>query len=80
MDGLEDEDKTKETPPQVTSPSLPVNSPISRGEHLASLDSLKSSMRLEMVVMFEEYLWKKPSGPTDPNTKCGSHLDEGQAI
>jgi hypothetical protein len=63
-----DEDKTKETPPQVTPPSIPVISSISREEHLAALDTLKSSMRLEMKAMFEEYLGKKPPGPTDPNT------------
>jgi hypothetical protein len=61
-----DEDKDKETPPQVTPISVP--SLISREEHLASLDTLKSSMRLEMKAMFEEYLGKKPPGPTDPNT------------
>jgi hypothetical protein len=74
MDGLEDEDKTKETPPHVTSPPIPVNSPILREEHLASLDSLKSSLRLEMAAMFEEYLGKKPPGPTDPNTTSSVDL------
>jgi hypothetical protein len=61
-----DEDKSKETPPQVT-PPIPVISSVSREEHLASLDTLKSSMRFEMKAMFEEYLGKKPPGPTDPN-------------
>jgi hypothetical protein len=67
MDVLGEEDKNKDNLAQVT-PLVPINSPISREEHLASLDSLKSSMRLEMVAMFEEYIGKKPPGPTDPNT------------
>jgi hypothetical protein len=68
MDGLGDEEKDKDTPPQVTPPHVLVNSSISREEHLASLDTLKSSMRLEMAAMFEEYLGKKPPEPTDPST------------
>jgi hypothetical protein len=63
-----DEDKDKETPPQVTPPPISVTSSISREEHLASLDTLKFSMRLEMKAMFEEYLGKKSPRPTNPNT------------
>jgi hypothetical protein len=62
-----DEDKYKGLP-QDTPPPILVNSLVSREEHLASLDSLKPSMRLEMAAMFEQYLGKKPSGPTDPST------------
>jgi hypothetical protein len=53
---------------QVTAPTILTNSPVSREEHLASLDSLKSSMRLEIAAMFEQYLGKKPSGATDQST------------
>jgi hypothetical protein len=63
-----DDDKNKETPLQDTPPPIPVISPISREEHLASLDTLKYSMRLDMKAMFEEYIGKKPPRPTDPNT------------
>jgi hypothetical protein len=62
-----DEDKGKETPPEDTPPSISSSS-ISREEHLASLDTMQSSMRLEMKAMFEEYFGKKPSRPTNPNT------------
>jgi hypothetical protein len=66
------EDKGKETPPEGTPPedtppSMPSSS-ISCEEHLASLDTFQASMRLEMKAMFEEYLGKKPSGLTNPNT------------
>jgi hypothetical protein len=63
-----DEDKSKEIPPKETPPSISISPSISREEHLASLDTLKSSMRLEMKAMFEEYLGKKSLGLTDPNT------------
>jgi hypothetical protein len=61
------EDKDKETPPGDTPPSIPSSS-ISREEHLASLDTFQTSMRLEMKAMFEEYFGKKSLGLTDPNT------------
>jgi hypothetical protein len=64
-----DEDKNKGTPSQKTPPSISVSPSISQEEHLASLDTLKSSMRLEMKAMFEEYLGKKSLGLTDPNTR-----------
>jgi hypothetical protein len=49
-----DEDKNKETPLGETPPSIPSSS-ISREEHLASLDTFQTSMRLEMKAMVEEY-------------------------
>jgi hypothetical protein len=58
-----DEDKDKVLPQDTPPPLIPVNSPISREEHLASLDALKSSMRSEMVVIFEQYLGKKSLDP-----------------
>jgi hypothetical protein len=68
MGDTRDEDKGKETPPKETPPSISVSPSISREEHLASLDTFQASMRLEMKVMFEEYLGKKTPGLTDPNT------------
>jgi hypothetical protein len=63
-----DEDKGKETPPRETPPSISSSPSISREEHMASLDTYQASMRLEMKVMFEEYLGKKSPGLTNPNT------------
>jgi hypothetical protein len=50
MDG----DKGKETPPGDTPPSISSPS-ISHEEHMASLDTFQTSMRMEMKAMFEEY-------------------------
>jgi hypothetical protein len=67
MSNTSDEDKGKETPPGDTPPPISSSS-ISREEHLASLDTFQTSMRLEMKAMFEEYFGKKSPGLTDPNT------------
>jgi hypothetical protein len=63
MDG----DKGKETPPGDTHPFISFPS-ISLEEHMASLDTFQTSMRMEMKAMFEEYFGKKSPGLTDPNT------------
>jgi hypothetical protein len=68
MGDTRDEDKGKEIPSQETPPSISISPSISHEEHLASLDTLKSSMRLELKAMFEEYFGKKSPGLTDPNT------------
>jgi hypothetical protein len=60
--------------PQVTPPPILTNSLVSREEHLTSLDTLKSSMRLEMAAMFEQYLGNKSSGPTNPSTALSVDL------
>jgi hypothetical protein len=43
--------------------------PMSRSEHMASMDTMASTLRLEMNLMFEEYLGKKSTGSTVPNTR-----------
>jgi hypothetical protein len=67
MSNTSDEDKGKETPPGDTPPPISSSS-ISREEHLASLDTFQTSMRLEMKAIFEEYFGKKSLGLTDPIT------------
>jgi hypothetical protein len=63
---LGDQEKYKDLP-QVTSPPILNDSPFSREEHQTSLDTLQTSMRMEMAAMFEKFLGNKSTGPIDPS-------------
>jgi hypothetical protein len=79
MDVLGEEGKNKDVPPQLTIPPIVADSLISREEHLASLNTLQSSMRLEMQAVFEEYFGKKPAGLIDPSTTPNVDLTVARA-